>query len=450
MLTSEQSIVEYKAGRVVPDRLTQNTHRHYVAYAERMLAVYRAGLGRQRRELHRQVEQIFAEEPDCPIRRIEAFCKLLDDASVFQADLPGKAAKLRLEVFAKAARLHPLVQAPDQLFEHEEAAAKSQLAAELGMPWDAIEQGLYADVMAYQRLEEFTGYPDAAAFLSRYNVAQLQACLYRAERMTVTAAQDLKTIIRYAKLAKLLHEIARSTGVSPVSHMGVPPMSINGIHGQDARATHGRDAHATYRITFSGPASVLRETRRYGVNFARFLPALLACRGWSLEAVLQTPWKTPAKLVISDADRFTSHLPAPEEFDSSLEQALADKFGPSRDGWQLIREGDILHEHQKTFIPDFTFRHEDGTEVFLEIVGFWTPEYLAHRRETLQQFRRHRILLAVPEGSIREGAQITDNVIVYKTALKLPPLLVALEAARTVERKCQISNSKSQTNLKSQ
>ena len=209
MLTSEQSIVEYRAGRVIPDRLTQNTHRHYVEYAERMLAVYRDGLGLQRRELHRQVEQIFADEPDCPVRRIEAFCKLLDDASEFQADSSGKAAKLRLEVFSRAARLHPLVQAPDQLFEHEEGAAKSQLAAGLGLPWEAIEQSLYTDVMAYQQLERFTGYPDAAAFLSRYNVAQLQACLYRAESMTVTATQDLKTIIRYAKLAKLLHEITR-------------------------------------------------------------------------------------------------------------------------------------------------------------------------------------------------------------------------------------------------
>ena len=211
MLTSEQSIVEYRAGRVVPDRLTQNTHRHYLEYAERMLAVYREGIGRRRRELHRQVEAIFADEPDCPIRRIEAFCKLLDDASIFQADPSGKAAKLRLDVFSKAARLHPLVQAPDRLFEHEEGAAKSQLAEELGTPWEAIEQGLYADVMAYQQLEEFTGYPDAAAFLSRYNVAQLQACLYRAESMTVTATRDLKTIIRYAKLAKLLHEITRGT-----------------------------------------------------------------------------------------------------------------------------------------------------------------------------------------------------------------------------------------------
>ena len=399
MLTSEQSIVEYKDGRAIPDRLTRSTHRHYVQYAGQMLAVYRGGVGRQRRELHKQIQAIFAEESDCPTQRIQAFCKLLDDASVFQTDPSGKAGKLRLDVFSRAARLHPLVQEPDRLFEHAEREVKGQLAAELGQDWEQIQRTLYSDVMAYQRLQEFAGYSTAAAFLSRYNVAQLQACLYRAESVTVTATADLKTIVRYAKLARLLHEIERV-------------------------------ATSRYRITFSGPASVLQETRRYGVNFARFLPALLACKGWIMTAVLQTPWRTCATLAIAAADRFTSHLPPPEDFDSSIEESLARKFGPTREGWQLIREGDILHERQTTFIPDFTFRHEDGTEVFLEIVGFWTPEYLDRRRETLRRFRRHRILIAVPEKSLREGAAIAGNVLVYKTALKLGPLLAALETAR--------------------
>ncbi|MEN6333234.1 MAG: DUF790 family protein [Phycisphaerales bacterium] len=400
MLTSEQSIVEYRDGRAIPDRLTQAAHRHYREYAERMLAVYRDGAGRQRRALHREIEAIFAEEPDCPIRRIQAFCKLLDDAAVYRADPAGKASKLRLEVFSRAARLHPLVQEPDRLFEHQEAQAKAELARELGTPWDQIDADLYGDIIAFQQLETFPGYPDAAAFLSRYNVAQLQAALYRAETIVVTATRDLKTIVRYAKLARLLHEIER---LGP----------------------------SRYRITFSGPASVLRETRRYGVNFARFLPALLACKGWELAAVVRTPWKAKAKLILSDEDRFTSHLPSPQEFDSGLEESFATKFGAVRDGWRLVREGDVLCEHQATFVPDFTFRHDDGTEAFLEIVGFWTPEYLDQKRETLRRFHRHRILLAVPESSLREGAAIADSVIVYKTALKIEPVLAALEAVRS-------------------
>ncbi len=400
MLTSEQSIVEFSSGLAIPDRLTQSVHQHYTEYVEKMLCVYDNGIGQQRRWLHRQIESILADEPDCQVRRIQAFCKLLDDKSNYQSDPQGRAGKLRLELFSQAGRFHPLVKQVDRLFEHDENSIKTQLSGKLGLSWDQIEQSLYSDVIAFQRLKQFEGYPNASALLSRYNVAQLQACLYRAESMVILATDDFKTILRYAKLAHLLHDIVRLSS-------------------------------SKYRITLSGPASVLHETRRYGVNFARFLPALLACKGWEMTASLKTPWNQPAKLILSAEDGFTSHLPSPDEFDSTLEESFAKKFGSERNGWQLFREGDILHHHQKTFVPDFGFRHKDGTEVLMEIVGFWTPEYLAHRRSTLQQFRHHRILIAVPEKSLRAGVSIGKNVLVYKTAIKLKPLMELLERIRT-------------------
>jgi hypothetical protein len=399
MLTSEHAIVDYDRGRAYPDRLERKGHAHYVAYAERMLAIYRGGIGQERRALHRQVEALFADEPDCPVRRIRAFSKLLDDASTYQDDTKGEAARLRLRVFTAAAGFHPLVKSKDRLFEHDEAETKTAIAANVELPWEEIDRRLYADVLAFQRLESFQGYADAVALLSRYNVAQLQACLYAAEQMVVTATQDLKTILRYAKLARLLHDIHR---VGP----------------------------SVYVIDFSGPASVLRETRRYGVSFARFLPALLACKGWKMTATLQTPWKTRAVLALSERSRYTSNLPPPEEFDSTVEEGFARKFGETRDGWRLARESEVLADGQTVFVPDFVVCHEDGTTVLFEIVGFWTPEYLAQKRETLRRFRGHNILLAVPERSLREGAEPGPNVIVYKTAIKIEPVLTALEAIR--------------------
>jgi len=400
MLTSEQSIVDFRSGRAFPDRLNQKTHKHYVDYAQRMLQIYRKGVGQHRRRLHQKIEALFTDEPDCPVRRIRAFCKLLDEKSRFQNDPDGAAAKLRLELFSAAADFHPLVKQPDRLFEHGEQKMKARLAARLETAWDQIEKSLYADVIAFQRLEKFDGYPDAPAFLSRYNVAQLQASLYRAQSITVTAGAQFKTILRYARLARLLHTIER---LGP----------------------------SRYKIVFSGPASVLHQTRRYGVNFAKFLPALLACKAWKMNALVQTPWKGTATLQLSDTEGFSSHLPAPDEFDSATEESLAEKFGEKRNGWHLFRENTILHHRQKTFIPDFTFRHEDGAEVLLEIVGFWTPEYLAQKRETLRLFKHHEILLAIPEKSLRPDANIGKNVLVYKTTLKLKPLTEALERIRT-------------------
>jgi len=357
-----------------------------------MLTIYGNGINKQRRQLHKQVEKLFIDEADCPVSRIAAFCKLLDDKSAYQTDPDGNATKLRLKVFSMAAKYHPLVNEKDRLFEHDENDTKQGIANELEMSWDEIDQSLYSDVMEFQQLNEFEGYDSAAAFLSRYNVAQLQASLYKAETLKIWASDDFKTILRYAKLARLLHDIKR-TGPSK------------------------------YEITLSGPVSVLHETRRYGVNFARFLPALLACKNWKMSATIKTPWKTTAKLNLSDKDGFSSHLPEPDEFDSSVEEAFAKKFGTERDGWQLIREGEILHKNQTTFVPDFVFRHKDGNEVLMEIIGFWTPEYLAHRRETLRKFHKHNILLAIPESSLKVDADSAKNVVPYKKAILLKSVM---------------------------
>jgi predicted nuclease of restriction endonuclease-like RecB superfamily len=399
MLTSEHAIIEYKAGRAFPDRLNQATHRDYLDCARQMLDVYSRGIGTTRRHLHRQIELIFQNKANCPLPRIRAFCKLLDDVSTYHTDPYGDSARLRLEIFAWAAQYHPLVTMADRLFEHEERHSKEQLAERLSKGWSEIEEVLYADVMAFQKLVSFEGYPDASALLSRYNVAQLQASLYRAESVTVHAGGDFKTILRYAKLAGLLHTIERR-------------------------------GEQTYIMEFTGPLSVSRETRRYGIRFARFLPTLLACRDWRMTAALKTPWETTAKLLLSDRDGFTSHLPAPAEFDSRLEENFATHFGDSREGWRLIREGEILHQQQKVFIPDFVFHHEDGTRVLLEIVGFWTPEYLNYKRQVLQQFRPSNLLLAVPERSLRPDASVSENIIIYKTALKVKAVLEALENFR--------------------
>jgi predicted nuclease of restriction endonuclease-like RecB superfamily len=400
MLTKELAIAAFENGRVQPDRLTRQRHGHYLPYAEGMIEVYRRGIGGTRRELHRAVRAVFADETDCPLRRIDAFCKLLDDVSTFAQGGRGAAAALRRQVFRRAAALHPLVRCPDRLFPNEEMTAKDAIAAQLGLTWDEIDGQLFADVQECHRLEAFAGYPGGEALLARYNVAQVQPALFRAVEMRVWASGDFKTILRYAKLAGLMHTIRR---------LG-----------------EGR-----YEIRLDGPASVLRATRRYGVAFARFLPALIACRGWRLHAVLQT--RRPgwlAGLDLAAEDGFHSHLPPPEEFDSAVEAGFARRWGDKREGWSLRREGEVLHQGQKTFVPDFVLCHDDGRRVLLEIVGFWTPEYLQAKFQTLRAFADHPILVAVAAACCRQSAEVPPGVIRFKTALRPEQVLDRLRALR--------------------
>ncbi|MFM7843143.1 MAG: DUF790 family protein [Planctomycetota bacterium] len=399
MLTRLEALssIDFDQGRLIPDRLSRVTHAHYVELARQMLVTYRHGIGRTRRELHHSIAHVLSDEQDCPVRRVAAFCKLLDDASDYERDIKAKAAELRRKVFRMAAEFHPLVREPDRLFETAEDQVKLEIARRLGRDWDEIDQELYADIIDFHRLKEFSGPLEPTEFLSRYNVAQVQAALYGAVSLTVRATSDFKTILRYAKLARLIHVITRV----------------------DER---------TYLFQFSGPASLLHETRRYGVQFAKFLPSLLACRNWQMRAIVpvgQRGWRV--RLELSDEDGLRSHLPAPAEFDSDLEQLFADEWGDEpRDGWSLLREASILTQGQKTFVPDFEFRHADGRRVLLEVIGYWTPEYLQKKAETLRLFASQQVLLAVAKSVHEQLPELASEPILFGKRLRVKAVLERL------------------------
>jgi len=401
VLTKQQSIatIDHQRGLIIPDRLSQRTHAVYESLAERMLEVYRTGCGRRRRELHEDVRKVLEEDPVCPLRRMDAFCKLLDDQSVYASAERRSAAALRKAVFSEAAQFHPLVERMDSLFESSAEEVRRRICQRLQRDWQDICDSLFADVIEFHRLESFPGYPGPRELLSRYNVAQMQAALYSAICVTVRVGSDFKRILRAARLARLMHTIT---------------MPENG----------------SWQIELTGPASVLRETRRYGVNFARFLPTLICCSNWTMEALMETRGLRNLRLQLSSEDGLRSHLPADVEFDSAVEADFAAKWGDEpREGWRLKREAEILHAGQKTFIPDFVLEHTSGRRVLLEIVGFWTPEYLERRVTTLEIFRNVPILLAVQEAHLSRIAEAAHarQLIAFRRTLQVQQVLEGLQ-----------------------
>lgn len=405
MLTRELAVNTIDGDKVVPDRLMQTDHAHYVGLADTMLQIYREGIGKTRQELHQAVTRLFDDEPDCPPRRIEAFCKLLDDppSAKFDTDTRGKAAALRCKVFRLAAKFHPLVTHKERLFENEEIPVKTQISQELGFAtWDELQPQLFVDVFENNRLLSFAGFENPQALLARYNVAQVQVALFNATRLTVRASDDFKTIIRQAKLARLLHTITARPADNP---------------------------KGAYTIVFDGPISGMVETHRYGVDMAKFLPSLLACRDWTMHAELRIPpYRRLFHLDLSPKDHLHTHVLPPEEFDSALEEGFAAKWGEEKhNGWKQKREGEMLHRAQTVIIPDFSFYHDDGRRAYLEIAAYWTPEYIRNKSEKLKLFADIPIIVALPEAAARKWPDMPTNILLYKTALKINAVLEALE-----------------------
>lgn len=400
MLTREHAIAElkFRARKVEPDRLMSGAHRHYVGFAQEMLGIYREAFGRRRRDIHRDIELIFSDDPFYHPRRVESFCKLLDDKSIYERDSDRSCAKLRSSVFLAAGGKHPLCSQSNGLFDYAEQNVKTEIAASYQRPWREIEDQLFDDVLCFNRMKAFdvTAFPDARALLARYNVAQFQVALFDATQMRIHATAHLKHILRFAKLAELMHTIsAKKDG--------------------------------TFLIVLDGPASVLEQTRRYGTCMAKFLPGLLSCTGWKMEADIQRGGPGMFELALSASDGLHAPVPSPEEFDSDVERKFAEKWGPNaRDGWTLERESEPLVQGQHIFFPDFVFRHESGRTVFAEIVGYWTQKYLAEKRLTLERFKDQRLLLILRESVTTQFGDLPFPTITYKKGLKIEPVIEAL------------------------
>ncbi|MGH2405155.1 MAG: DUF790 family protein, partial [bacterium] len=81
-------------------------------------------------------------------------------------------------------------------------------------------------------------------------------------------------------------------------------------------------------------------------------------------------------------------------------------------------------------VPDFVFTHEDGTEVTLEIIGYWTPEYLQEKLAKLGRVRAPNLIVAVRKALALRAAELPAAVLPYASGILLKDLMPRLEAFR--------------------
>ncbi len=73
------------------------------------------------------------------------------------------------------------------------------------------------------------------------------------------------------------------------------------------------------------------------------------------------------------------------------------------------------------FLPDFTLRHSDGREALIELVGFWTPEYLIAKARKVRAAGMEHLILVVYRG-----------LAVGATGHALDSLIASVDADRVV------------------
>ncbi|AKJ39692.1 hypothetical protein MCM1_2690 [Methanosarcina barkeri CM1] len=316
--------------------------------------------------------------------------------------------------------------------ERKEALQKA--AKKLSISAKELEKALWADLEENQIVKSFVPiYP--AELLKQYNISLTQTLLFRAVDLDIWIKGDFQKILWKILRSGLMYSLEDAD-----EERGKIDRGINREKEEkEGKTRENFEELKAVHLHLDGPASLFRISERYGNSFAKIFPALLRSKGWRLKAgILHKGYqgKRILNFTLDDSEKFFKITPeaavypetlspelqikekiekyeageeigkkAGEEaekearieeidaeeaaYDSTLEQM----FGSlSLGSWKIKREPTILKAGKYAFVPDFSLQR-DGMRVYLEIVGFWTPEYLENKIEKLKQVKEPVILL---------------------------------------------------------
>ena len=395
MLTSDLLRYRVKKKKVYPTYLDTSSETAQQK-ANLLTSIFEDSLHETYETIDEQVSQAIGYGTDFLIWR--GLAKLLYDRSEFNTVSAVDPVDTRRVVFETANRLGPVTSDEVRAKVLEEAATQLVCTAE------DCEAALYADLKARQRLTEYKKLkPDV--LLDRYNMAQAQGILYKATRMEIFLGEQDAKLLRYLfqmlKFYGLMHRIWK--------------------------------ADDGWKVEVDGPASLLRQNRKYGLQMAIFLPALVLMEDWKMVAELDwAKGKRDYVMELSHEDALVSHYRARGQWISDAEKMLEDRFKDYDTEWELERRGTLLElDGGQVLIPNYVLKHPDGRVVFMEVIGFWRKSYLERRLEALQAMSNTPLVLVVSEKLNGERGKLKDSpasLVFFKTVILIDKVLDAAES----------------------
>ena len=374
-----------------------------LARAAALCELFATHVGRPRGALEEALAELVGENTDYLLHR--GLAKLLFDRSEFETGSPIDPIELRRRVFAKARAHHPVArQVGDPLHPVTRMQVLAEVAQELGLDAGAIEAALYADLEREQVLRSFDPI-EPRALLDRYNLALAQAVLLRASSLTVKISpgdpKRYRQLFRFIKFYGLIH-------------------------------TASGDGSCGYEVTLDGPSSLFALSSKYGLKLAEFLPALLLCKGWSLRAnVLWGKERRAAFFELDERAGLRSHYPDRGVYVTEEERGLVQRFEALETEWKIERRPVLVDlDGRGVLVPDLVFRHPDGREALLEIVGFWRKGYLDSRLDLLRMHGPKNLVLAISKrlcGSREELGELRGEVCIFKDVIRAKDVLERIE-----------------------
>jgi len=363
MLPSQLLVARARKGFLTPVYSSFDDLELYVA--SRLVEVFEKSRGFRREHLESEVKKVedLAFRLGLDYRFARGLAHLLYRRTRFNK--PRAAVdplKARLEVFREVNEKFGGFVVDDE----ERSEVLNSVASRLGVSVAELLEAFTALYEEYQIVESFERI-EPEELLKHYNLSLAQTLLFKALDLTVEveiSGSEMKTLLFNVKRLGLMYLAEKIPG-------GV-------------------------RLYIDGPASIVKQTERYGTRLAKLLPYVMCAEKWSVKARVKRREFIYKFYLDSRLSRlFPKFRLELEEYDSKLEKVFHRRFTTLGSGWKVYRELEPLVAGRHVFIPDFVFE-KGGVRVYFEIMGFWTREYLERKLEKLKSLKDEvKMIIAV-------------------------------------------------------
>lgn len=368
MLTRELLRYKISGTQVKPSFIPVDKERLLVL-AERVIAVYVNAVGRSRGELNGELERLSAASAEVKLAR--GLAKIMLDRSDFSACAEQDFPAARHALFQRSAALLRSEKCPEEPAAFRELLMRDEVV---------LRSAVYPDLPENERLLAVKKtFPKE--LLERYNMVLAQSLMLSSARLDCRLAADepakLRNLFKYLKFFRLLFRAARDnkTGM---------------IH-----------------LVIDGPASILDNGPRYGLQLASFFPAVCVLKHWHVDCELKLRTRT-LRLTLDESSRLVCHYThfgayIPEEF-----RLFQDYFRRTPGlGWTLAPRGTYLTlDHGELAFPDFRFRSASGLEVDVELFHQWHRTPLAARLDYLDRHPDTPLLAGVDRACLKQAPEL--------------------------------------------
>jgi hypothetical protein len=121
-------------------------------------------------------------------------------------------------------------------------------------------------------------------------------------------------------------------------------------------------------------------------------------------------------------------LPAdpPRHYDSQLEEQFAREFRKLAPDWDVFREPEPVVAGSGLVFPDVALQHRyDASRRWLvEIVGFWTPDYVRRKLALYREARVTKLILCIDEARACDEASLPARAVIVRFRRRVDPLAV--------------------------